>query len=127
MPLHPEDAFWPSLSRNYALPAPEAVKELHLKRDPYELRWFNDAGEIVACCELWTQHMDGQRTSFEGYRLLVKRVLLQEYANRREMDVLFAVRVSRNRRESYGRRHDSEPKEKYDLGTRRIFLLSELK
>jgi len=114
-PLHDLDPWWPGNGRNYALPAVDVVRQLGLVRHPAELLWRDATGRCVARCDLWRRSDGSGGRSVEGHRLVMRRDIVATYVGGVGLDVVFAVRLSREGRSDYG----SRGRKDYDPGTTR--------
>lgn len=118
--FHQGDPWWPRLTRTFHVPLLELINEHRLTREPTELDWRTPDGQLAIRCEVWSDG-DGRSdygSSFEGVRLLARRRLLLDFAQRRSADILLRVTLQRSR--PYGRGFPEEP---YDVGESVAFLI----
>lgn len=120
--LHSVDPWWPVTGRNYVLPALDVVHRFGWIRHPTELLWRDANGQSVARCDLWRRSDDTGNRNYEGCRLVMRHEVVSSYAREVGLDVIFAVRLSRQGRSDYR----GGGREEYDPGTTRCFLWSEV-
>jgi hypothetical protein len=127
MPFHEFDPKWREQGRNFDMPDLNFTATLNLRRSPISLQWFNTSGECIAYHENWYDH-EGTSHDYSGaagHRLLVRRDPLISYLQAVGLDMIFIVKLSRQRSHSY-RRYTKEAEEpEYDPGTRRAFVLTQ--
>jgi hypothetical protein len=120
--LHSLDPLWPENGRHYGLPSLDVVRRLGWTRHPIELLWRDKFGQPVARCDLWHRSDGRGNRSYKGYRLVMRRDAVSAYAEELGLNVIFAVKLSRQGRSDYR----ASMGEEYDPGTTRCFLWSDL-
>jgi len=122
LPFHTHDPKWPENGRAHHFPTMDFCMRLGLRREPMSLRWFDDAGETGAYHEIWHDHDGrGEYSDYaDGHRLVVRKDVLCRYLKVVDLDLIFVVTLARQRPYRYHRGSG----ERYDLGTKRAYILS---
>jgi DNA polymerase III delta prime subunit len=111
LPLHYQDTRYPEDGRHYYFPSKEFSDILKIRRNPFDLKWIDEKGELVSYFEFWHKTEGKSRHSYfsDGYRLVMKKSAIDDILEKKNMDLIFYIRCIR-RTNSWNGRGNTEKK-----------------